>query len=320
MEVRKVREIISKVFKEFDDISNEEMHEYKRLNPRAASDFVRDGEQYEIDTFSVVDESFLERTQPVKFFDRVFEEQWKGSRGKKRSRMMTINEVNECNTSESLIELGPVNLKEGLDVLGLNSEGTVLQKAARLLLIKNTPEDRLNRKYLKTGREDVQQYDYKVTGLVEAKVKKFCGILEETIEQIRQDVENRLMMTANEITYDCEADHSLGLKIDGEEGVEKVVDNLVLGWNGLDQEFECQICGNYTYKGQIAFERHFREERHEHGMHCLGIPNSQIFYEITEIDEAEKLWEDIRPRQEMFQWCPASDEVYEDAGSNIHLH
>ncbi|XP_021765513.1 splicing factor SF3a60 homolog [Chenopodium quinoa] len=314
MEVRKVCEIISKVFKEFDDISKQETHEYKRLNPTAASNFVRDSELYEIplgsvqgyefgcpldcvDTFSVVDESFLERSEPVKFIDRVFDGQWKGgSRGKKRSRMMAIDEVDECNTLESLIELGPEKLKEGLDVLGLNSEDTVLQKAARLLLVKNTPEDRLNRKCLKTGREeDVQQSDYKVTGLVEANVKKLCGILEETIEQTRQDVENRLMMTANEITYDCKADY----EIEGEKDVEKV-DNLVLGWDGLDQEFECQICGNYTYKGQIAFERHFREERHEHGMHCLGIPNSQIFYEITEIDEAEKLWEDIRPRQEMF--------------------
>lgn len=49
----------------------------------------------------------------------------------------------------------------------------------------------------------------------------------------------------------------------------------------LFQEFKCEICGNHSYWGRRAFERHFKEWRHQHGMRCLGIPNTKNFNEIT---------------------------------------
>lgn len=49
------------------------------------------------------------------------------------------------------------------------------------------------------------------------------------------------------------------------------------------QKFDCEICGNYSYWGRRAFERHFKESRHQHGMRCLGIPNTKFFNEITSI-------------------------------------
>ena len=49
------------------------------------------------------------------------------------------------------------------------------------------------------------------------------------------------------------------------------------------QEFKCEICGNFSYWGRRAFERHFREWRHQHGMRCLGIPNTNAFHEVTVI-------------------------------------
>lgn len=51
-------------------------------------------------------------------------------------------------------------------------------------------------------------------------------------------------------------------------------------------EFRCEICGNYTYWGRRAFERHFTEWRHAHGMKCLRIPNSKHFHDITRIEDA----------------------------------
>merc|ERR1740136_529866 len=60
--------------------------------------------------------------------------------------------------------------------------------------------------------------------------------------------------------------------------------NLPLGWDGkpipywlyklhgLNIEYKCEICGNYSYWGPRAFERHFQEWRHAHGMRCLGVP------------------------------------------------
>lgn len=74
--------------------------------------------------------------------------------------------------------------------------------------------------------------------------------------------------------------------------------NLPLGWDGkpipywlyklhgLGVEFKCEICGNYSYWGRRAFERHFSEWRHSYGMKCLRIPNTIHFKDITSINDA----------------------------------
>lgn len=73
---------------------------------------------------------------------------------------------------------------------------------------------------------------------------------------------------------------------------------LPLGWDGkpipywlyklhgLGVEYPCEICGNYVYMGRKAFDKHFQEWRHAHGMRCLGIPNTRHFHEITRIEDA----------------------------------
>ncbi len=67
---------------------------------------------------------------------------------------------------------------------------------------------------------------------------------------------------------------------------------LPLGWDGkpipywlyklhgLNQEFKCEICGDASYWGRRAFERHFKEWRHQNAMRALGIPNNKNFYEV----------------------------------------
>lgn len=60
------------------------------------------------------------------------------------------------------------------------------------------------------------------------------------------------------------------------------------------QEFKCEICGNYSYWGRRAFEKHFKEWRHQNGMRALGIPNNKNFYEITKIEDAVALWENMK--------------------------
>lgn len=47
--------------------------------------------------------------------------------------------------------------------------------------------------------------------------------------------------------------------------------------HGLGVEYKCEICGNYSYWGRRAFERHFQEWRHAFGMRCLKIPNTVHF-------------------------------------------
>jgi splicing factor 3A subunit 3 len=91
------------------------------------------------------------------------------------------------------------------------------------------------------------------------------------------------------------------VEAESEEEEEVVVgkQNYPVGWDGkpipywlyklhgLGIMYQCEICGNQTYQGRRAFERHFQEWRHAHGMRCLGIPNTKHFHEITKIKDAQ---------------------------------
>ncbi|MCP9261270.1 Splicing factor 3A subunit 3 [Dirofilaria immitis] len=105
--------------------------------------------------------------------------------------------------------------------------------------------------------------------------------------------------------------------------------NLPLGWDGkpipywlyklhgLNISFPCEICGNQVYKGPKAFQRHFNEWRHSHGMRCLGIPNTAHFANITKISDAVELWGKIRRQKESLKWNPEHDEEFEDSAGNV---
>ena len=45
--------------------------------------------------------------------------------------------------------------------------------------------------------------------------------------------------------------------------------------HGLNISYKCEICGNFTYKGPKAFQRHFAEWRHAHG-------KGQTVYDLLE--------------------------------------
>ena len=62
------------------------------------------------------------------------------------------------------------------------------------------------------------------------------------------------------------------------------------------QEFKCEICGGESYWGRRAFERHFKEWKHQNGMRALGIPNNKNFFEVTQIKDALELWTSIQVR------------------------
>ncbi|KAJ1507535.1 hypothetical protein HMI54_005882 [Coelomomyces lativittatus] len=119
---------------------------------------------------------------------------------------------------------------------------------------------------------------------------------------------------------------------DGSDDDEEKVYNplkLPLGWDskpipywlyklhGLGVEYPCEICGNYVYMGRKAFERHFQEWRHAHGMKCLGIPNTRQFHEITLIEDALGLWEKIKATQVKKDFRPDVEEEFEDSEGNV---
>lgn len=90
---------------------------------------------------------------------------------------------------------------------------------------------------------------------------------------------------------------------------------LPLGWDGkpipvwvyklhgLGVQYKCEICGNNSYWGRRAFEKHFTEWRHTFGMRSLGIQNTEAFKFITSINDALILNKKLQldEREQLFQ-------------------
>ena len=104
--------------------------------------------------------------------------------------------------------------------------------------------------------------------------------------------------------------------------------NLPLGWDGkpipfwlyklhgLGVEYKCEVCGNYSYWGRRAFDRHFQEGKHAHGMRCLGIPNTKHFHDITIIEDVLALYSKIKDSLQGAQFEREAEE-FEDSAGNV---
>ena len=105
--------------------------------------------------------------------------------------------------------------------------------------------------------------------------------------------------------------------------------NLPIGWDGkpipywlfklhgLGIEYKCEICGNYSYWGRRAFEKHFTEWRHTYGMKCLRIPNSVHFREIISINDALILHRKLLMDSKKNKFNHEAEEEFEDTEGNV---
>lgn len=106
--------------------------------------------------------------------------------------------------------------------------------------------------------------------------------------------------------------------------------NVPLGWDGkpipywlyklhgLGVEYPCEICGNYVYMGRRAFDKHFGEATHIYGLKCLGITsNTNLFREITRIDQAMRLWEKLEKERKRERDSRDNVVQMEDAEGNV---
>ena len=61
---------------------------------------------------------------------------------------------------------------------------------------------------------------------------------------------------------------------------------------GLHKSYNCEICGNMSYRGIQLFYKHFTGQKHQHGLRCLGVSDDYIplFKNIVRIDEALEYW------------------------------
>ena len=87
--------------------------------------------------------------------------------------------------------------------------------------------------------------------------------------------------------------------------------------HGLGQEFKCEICGNTSYWGRRAFEKHFSEWRHVNGLKTLRIPNSNHFYGVTGIEDAIRLHEKLRKESISTIFNTEREMECEDASGNV---
>ncbi|KAK4485339.1 hypothetical protein RD792_007976 [Penstemon davidsonii] len=301
---------------------------------------------------------FFERTEPLQDLERIFskviaefEDQWshglvegwenENQENGNAPQQDTIIDLDYYSTLEELMEVGPEKLKEALAALGLKTGGTVQQRAERLLLTKHTPLEKLDKKHFAKGSRRVEQNggtvarqpseDVKEIALIEAKVRKLCDLLHETIVRTKENIEKKHALTYDEIVQEREEEevHHESESDDEDQQIYNPL-KLPMGFDGkpipywlyklhgLGQEFKCEICGNQSYWGRRAYERHFKEWRHQHGMRCLGIPNTKNFNEVTSIEEAKQLWESIQEKQGLNKWRPELEEEYEDREGNIY--
>lgn len=201
---------------------------------------------------------------------------------------------------EELASLGLDRLKSALMALGIKCGGTLEERAQRLFSTKgkrSIDPALLAKKDLgrQTARDAARTQDI---AFLEAQLYRYAEVVAEHRSATRENVQRKQARTEGEREdSDAEVSESDGEDDDADD-VPYNPKNLPLGWDGkpipywlyklhgLNISYSCEICGNFTYKGPKAFQRHFAEWRHAHGMRCLGIPNTAHFANVTQIEDA----------------------------------
>jgi len=163
---------------------------------------------------------------------------------------------------------------------------------------------------------------------LELRINRLAEFILEQIEATKVNIEKKQARLPDE--KDAEAEEDSGMESSSEEEEEVVSKkNYPVGWDGnpipfwlyklhgLGIEYKCEICGNMSYWGRRAFERHFQEWRHSHGMKCLRIENTKEFFEITKIQDALELNKKLKLLKDKDAWDEQTMEEYEDHEGNV---
>ncbi|MFH4979153.1 hypothetical protein AB6A40_005862 [Gnathostoma spinigerum] len=239
-------------------------------------------------------------------------------------------DLSSFESATDLESLGLDRLKSALVALGLKCGGTLKERAERLFATKGRKLSDLELSVL-AKKNDVNSKEAKKhyeTAKLETEIVKLASTLVEERDATKENVERKQARGFGENVE--EEDGIMELSDDDEDdSVPYNPKNLPLGWDGkpipywlyklhgLNISYPCEICGGQIYKGPKAFQRHFNEWRHSHGMRCLGIPNTAHFANITKISDAVELWGKIRLQKEAQKWNPEHDEEFEDSAGNV---
>ena len=167
-------------------------------------------------------------------------------------------------------------------------------------------------------------------------IARYSEILDDVREATKSHVEHKLSRSLEERAQDVEDREADRDRVEEpqepEEDYGRIYNplKLPLDWDGkpipywlwklhgLGVEYPCEICGNHVYKGRRAFDAHFYEWRHAHGMKALGIPNTRHFFQIIGIKEAEALWTKIKEETRLAPERAELVEEFEDAEGNVY--
>lgn len=202
---------------------------------------------------------------------------------------------------EMTASLSPDDVRAALGAMGLKQGGTEEQRRDRLWSTRGKSLAEMDKKLFAKGAATAG--DSESAARLEAKAKAVArreaaagALLEQlaaTLDATKGQVEKKATLSLAELEAEALEDDDF-VEEEDEDEEEEVYNplKLPLGWDGkpipywlyklhgLNLEFTCEICGNYSYWGRRAYERHFKEPRHQLGMRSLKIPNTKAFAEV----------------------------------------
>ena len=277
-------------------------------------------------------EGFMRRTKPLEDLDRLFQTFGQEFEHLWEQNKVTGWEA-EKSQSNGTAKGGPVTEGSGEGVWCADCEkefknDNVYKAHLTGKKHKKNAEDRearanvngdtnITNGHVPAASSTLQRLKEKAVAEREHRIRKLTSSMQTERDDTRVNVERKFGMTDRErqqelaALYAEEESRAMNGKEEGsdeEDGDEKIYNplKLPLAWDGkpipfwlyklhgLGVEFPCEICGNYVYMGRRAFDKHFSEARHIYGLKCLGITNTSLFREITNIAEAEKLWAKVK--------------------------
>lgn len=291
-------------------------------------------------------ESFMRRTRPLENIDEVlngwdrdFEAAWAkdevqgwqrekaAAKANAVSRTLSTAEAVWCEACEK--EFKNENVYKG----HLNGRKHI--KAAELLVQREDGSDGSTNAVHSTSAHRLKE---RAVAEREFRIKKLVGAMNVERDDTRVNVERRQGMTDRERAQELENFYNMtastqnqGAQEEDDEHDDKPYNplKLPLAWDGkpipfwlyrlhgLGQEFPCEICGNFVYRGRRAFDKHFNETNHITNLKRLGITNTYLFRDITSIEEAVRLWDKIQRDQSKNHIDDGAVVQMEDAEGNV---
>jgi len=170
---------------------------------------------------------------------------------------------------------------------------------------------------------------YRKMCFLETKVNRLASFLLEQVEGSKEHIESKYAKRPDELEAEL-GDENSEVESDSEEEEVKIQkENYPIGWDGnpipywlyklhgLGLEFKCEICGNMSYWGPRAYEKHFQEWRHSHGMKCLRLENTKEYMHVTKIKDALELSKKLKVLQTKDVWHDEIMEECEDHEGNV---